>query len=88
MIPFYFHYEDNAFVHIYPITTDHQLQNFQRVLLTMMSIVALIFAIVVIIVNITNPVTVIGVVVCEAVEIGYFVYMYVPRRIRKSEFSR
>lgn len=88
MIPFYFHYEDNAFVHIYPITTDHQLQNFQRVLLTMMSIVALIFAIVVIIVNITNPVTMIGVVVCEAVEIGYFVYMYVPRRIRKSEFSR
>ncbi|EEI23493.1 ABC transporter permease [Lentilactobacillus hilgardii] len=88
MIPFYFHFDDNAFVHIYPVTTEFQLKNFQRVLLMMMGTVAVIFAIAVIAVNLTTPVTVIGVLIGEAIEVGLFIFMYVPRRIKKSEFSR
>ncbi len=88
MIPFYFHYDDNAFVHIYPVTTDFQMKNFQRVLLLMMGTVAVIFAITVTIVNLTTPTTIIGVVLCELVELWGFIFMYVPKRIKKSEFVR
>lgn len=88
MIPFYFHFDDNAFVHIYPVTTAFQLKNFQRVLLIMMGTVAVIFAITVIVVNMTTPVAIIGTLVGEILEIIGLIYFYVPSRLKKSEFSR
>ncbi|MFT8908721.1 MAG: ABC transporter permease [Lentilactobacillus diolivorans] len=88
MIPFYFHFDDNAFVHIYPVTNDHQMKNFQRVLLIMLCAVATIFAIAVIAINYTNVVTIIGVIVGELLEVLAFIYLYVPRRIQRGQRSR
>ncbi len=88
MIPFYFHYDDNAFVHIYPITSDYQLKNFQRVLQLLMGTVAVIFGLVVVIANLHRPETIIGVLAGEVIELWLFIYVYVPRRIKKSTFSR
>lgn len=88
MIPFYFHFDDNAFVHIYPVTHQFQLKNFQRVLLWLLSIVAIIFGIAVIAVNANNLMTILGVIIGEAVEIWAFIYLYVPRRIARGQRSR
>lgn len=88
LIPFYFHFSDNAFVHVYPITDQYQMKSFQRVLLYMLSIVSLIFAIAVIAVNFSSLMTVAGVIVAEALEIWAFVYLYIPRRLARSERTR
>lgn len=88
LIPFYFHFSDNVFVHVYPITDQYQMKSFQRVLLYMLSIVSLIFAIAVIAVNFSSLMTVVGVIVAEALEIWAFVYLYIPRRLARSERTR
>ncbi len=64
------------------------MKSFQRVLLYMLSIVSLIFAIAVIAVNFSSLMTVAGVIVAEALEIWAFVYLYIPRRLARSERTR
>lgn len=88
MIPFYFHFDDNAFVHIYPITNQFQMKSFQRVLFLMLSSVAVVFGIAVIAVNFDNVVTIAGVIIGEALEIWAFIWLYVPRRILRGERNR
>ncbi|MEY2348554.1 ABC transporter permease [Lentilactobacillus buchneri] len=88
MIPFYFHFSDNAFVHIYPITNQYQLKSFQRVLLYLLTTVGVVFAVAVLTVNLATPVTIIDVIVGEALEIWAFVYLYLPRRLARSERTR
>lgn len=85
MIPFYFHFLDNAFVHVYPVTNEYQLMSFQRVLLYLLTTVGVVFAVAVAVVNFTTIVTIIGVVVGEALEIWAFIYLYLPRRLARSE---
>lgn len=88
MIPFYFHFSDNAFVHVYPVTNEYQLKSFQRVLLYLLTTVGVVFAVAVAAVNFTTIITIIGVIVGEALEIWAFVYLYLPRRLAKSERVR
>ncbi|MCP9368944.1 ABC transporter permease [Lentilactobacillus kefiri] len=88
MIPFYFHFSDNAFVHVYPITNQYQLMSFQKVLLYLLSTVGVVFAIAVVAVNYSNLVTVFGVIIGEAVEIWAFIYLYLPKRLARSERVR
>ncbi|KRK89917.1 ABC transporter permease [Lentilactobacillus sunkii] len=88
MIPFYFHFSDNAFVHVYPITDKYQLMSFQRVLLYLLTTVGVVFAIAVVAVNYTSLVTVFGVIIGEALEIWAFIYVYLPRRLARSERIR
>ncbi|WP_283678289.1 ABC transporter permease [Lentilactobacillus sp. Marseille-Q4993] len=88
LIPFYFHFDDNAFVHIYPFDNRNQVVSFQKVILMMLIFVAVIMAVVVTIVNFNNLATVGILIVLEAVEIWLFVYGYLPRRINKSINSR
>ncbi|MEE8823973.1 bacterial ABC transporter protein EcsB [Lentilactobacillus sunkii] len=88
MIPFYFHFSDNAFVHVYPITDKYQLMSFQRVLLYLLTTVGVVFAIAVVAVNYTSLVTVFGVILGEALEIWAFIYVYLPKRLARSERIR
>lgn len=88
MIPFYFHFSDNAFVHVYPITDKYQLMSFQRVLLYLLTTVGVVFAIAVVAVNYTSLVTVFGVIIGETLEIWAFIYVYLPRRLARSERIR
>ncbi|PAK83954.1 ABC transporter permease [Lentilactobacillus parakefiri] len=88
MIPFYFHFSDNAFVHVYPITNRYQLKSFQRVLLYLLNTVGVVFAVAVLAVNLATPVTFIGVIVGEVLEIWLFVYLYLPKRLARSERTR
>lgn len=88
MIPFYFHFDDNAFVHIYPVTHQNQMKSFQRVLLIMLGSVAVVFGIAVIAINYNNLITIIGVVAGELIEIWAFIYIYLPRRIARSQRNR
>ena len=88
MIPFYFHFSDNAFVHVYPVTNKYQLMSFQRVLLYLLATVGIVFAIAVAAVNFTDLVTVFGVIIGEALEIWAFIYVYLPRRLARSERVR
>lgn len=43
LLPFYRQYERNVFTHLYPITRSQQLQAFQKVLILVLTIVALVF---------------------------------------------
>lgn len=88
LIPFYYHFDNNAFVHIYPIDRKNQLSSFQTVIRNMLTVTAVLFAVVVILVNLHNPVTIIAVIVAEILELLGFVYLYVPSRIKKAYSKR
>ncbi|QBP18685.1 ABC transporter permease [Acetilactobacillus jinshanensis] len=45
IIPFYFHFESNAFIHIYPLNGVNQLKSFQKMLWTLMGTVEFLFVI-------------------------------------------
>lgn len=88
LIPFYFHFYDNVFVHIYPITSQNQIQSFKKVISYMLIFTAIVFGLVVTVVNIENVSTIIGTLICEAIELFIFLNIYLPRRIKKSEYNR
>lgn len=88
LIPFYFHFYDNVFVHIYPINQKNQIKSFQTVIGWMLITTAIIFGIIVGIANYKNVNTILGVVFGEAIELFIFLKIYLPRRIKKSEFNR
>ena len=62
--------------------------SFQKVLLYLLSTVGVVFAIAVVAVNYSNLVTVFGVIIGEAVEIWAFIYLYLPKRLARSERVR
>lgn len=88
LIPFYFHYEDNVFVHIYPIDKSNQNNSFAKIIEKLLMLTAVIFAIVVIMANLGSLTTIAGVIIVELLEIAWFIKLYLPGRIKKSEFNR
>ncbi|MCY9806971.1 ABC transporter permease [Lentilactobacillus senioris] len=83
LIPFYQHFDDNVFIHIYPVTLQNKTASFQTVIRWMLVIVAVIFAIVVIFANIGSFATIVGVIMVELLELVWFLRMYLPRRVQK-----
>lgn len=85
LIPFYHHFDDNVFIHIYPVSLQNKTASFQTVIRWMLVIVAIIFAIVVIFVNISSVATILGVIIVELLELVWFLRMYLPRRVQKND---
>ena len=85
LIPFYYHFDDNVFIHIYPMSAENKASSFQRVVSWLLCCVAVIFAIVVIAANISSVSTVVGVIIVELLELVWFLRMYLPRRIQKNK---
>ncbi len=88
LLPFYFHFSDNVFIHIYPITGKFQMKNFQRIILWFLTITGILFAITIIFVNYNNPATIAAIIIVETAEIWLFTFVYLPRRISKGIMNR
>ncbi|WP_268912943.1 ABC transporter permease [Lentilactobacillus sp. SPB1-3] len=88
LVPFYYHFDDNAFVHIYPIDQKNQLRSFQIVIRDMLMVTAILFAIAVAIANWGNWTTIGSVIIVEVIELIGFIYWYVPSRLRRAAIKR
>ncbi|GAY72818.1 ABC transporter permease [Lentilactobacillus kosonis] len=88
LVPFYYHFDNNAFVHIYPIDQKNQLRSFQIVIRNMLVVTAGLFVIAVAVANFNNWLTIISVIIAEVVELVGFIYWYVPSRLRRAATKR
>lgn len=81
LIPFYSHFEANAFVHLYPEGRTSQLTSFQKILRVMMWIVTLLLGLVFLIVSPNWSVTFINLIALIVVTFGLLQF-YLPRKLQ------
>lgn len=83
LIPFYFHFDDNVFMHIYPLDQTNQIQSFERIITGLLLFSSILFWIVSFIANL-SVITSILILIIDLVEIYIFKRFYIRKRIQKN----
>lgn len=88
LIPFYNHFYDNVFIHIYPVDQQFQMTAFKQVVAKLLLVVTGLFTIVVAISNYHNPITILAMAIGGGLELIMLTYWYIPSRVAKSSGRR
>ncbi|GAK47010.1 ABC transporter permease [Secundilactobacillus oryzae JCM 18671] len=82
LIPFYFHFDDNVFTHLYPVTEKQKIAGFNRTTTIALVATAILFSLTVLIARLDWQTAALSLVI-ELVEIFLLVRFYMPTRLRK-----
>ena len=86
IIPFYFQFEDNAFVHIYPIASNQRLNDFRKMIVSLLGLTGLLFVLAFGLSSADWPL-IFGLLIILAVEIIWIVAWDVPHQINKHQID-
>lgn len=86
VVPFYFHFDANAFVHIYPLKNVRKLKSFRKMLWSLMIFVEILFTVSLAINQLSIPNALILLVLMTA-EDYVMINVYLPRQIKKDSWK-